>query len=88
MVLCPSVARAIAVSASAPTIVTAVVRFNVLRVIRKLCEAHPNRELLISCYRVQTIIEKLENEDPAELLEKVLKELQLQSLPPATACMI
>lgn len=59
----------------------AAVRLDILRVIRTLCEAHPQRELLITRYDIVTAVTKLED-DSAVLVRAMARDLLEGALAP------
>lgn len=62
----------------------AVVRVNLLRVLRTVVEAHPNRVMLVEKYGLGEIVGRLAKEDPAVLVRKLAKEIA-PTLQPALA---
>ncbi|CAI2171283.1 20031_t:CDS:2 [Funneliformis geosporum] len=55
----------------------AVVRLNLLRILRSVCDVHPQREAVVEQYGLYDIIERMSKEDPAVLV-KELTEVLLQ----------
>ncbi|KAL1746839.1 hypothetical protein HDZ31DRAFT_33179 [Schizophyllum fasciatum] len=53
----------------------AVVRVNLLRVLRTVVEVHPNRVMLVEKYGLSEIVGRLAKEDPAVLVRKLAKEI-------------
>ena len=53
----------------------AVVRVNLLRVLRTVVEVHPNRVMLVEKYGLGEIVGRLAKEDPAVLVRKLAKEI-------------
>ncbi|KZT69616.1 Pkinase-domain-containing protein [Daedalea quercina L-15889] len=60
----------------------AVVRLNLLRILRTVCEAHPNRAMLVERYGIYDIVVKLSKEDGAVLVRELAREI-VPSLAPA-----
>ncbi|KAK7689843.1 hypothetical protein QCA50_006482 [Cerrena zonata] len=60
----------------------AVVRLNLLRLLRTLCDVHPNRAVLVERYSLYDIVHKLSQEDGAILVRELAREI-LPSLAPA-----
>lgn len=60
----------------------AVVRLNLLRLLRTVCEAHPNRAMLVERYGIYDIVVKLSKEDGAVLVRELAREI-VPSLAPA-----
>ncbi|CAG8516090.1 12284_t:CDS:2 [Funneliformis caledonium] len=55
----------------------AVVRLNLLRILKSVCDVHPQREAVVEQYGLYDIIERMSKEDPAVLV-KELTEVLLQ----------
>lgn len=60
----------------------AVVRLNLLRILRTVCEAHPNRAMLVERFGIYDIVSKLSQEDGAVLVRELAREI-VPSLAPA-----
>lgn len=60
----------------------AVVRVNLLRLLRTLCDVHPNRAVLVERYGLYDVVHKLSREDGAVLVRELAREI-LPSLAPA-----
>jgi len=60
----------------------AVVRLNLLRILRTVCDVHPNRAILVERYGLQEIVTKLSKEDGAVLVRELAREI-LPALAPA-----
>ncbi|KAH9831359.1 kinase-like protein [Rhodofomes roseus] len=60
----------------------AVVRLNLLRILRTVCEVHPNRAMLVERYGIYDIVVKLSKEDGAVLVRELAREI-VPSLAPA-----
>lgn len=60
----------------------AVVRLNLLRILRTVCDAHPNRAVLVERFGIYDIVVKLSKEDGAVLVRELAREI-LPSLAPA-----
>jgi hypothetical protein len=60
----------------------AVVRLNLLRILRAVCDVHPNRAILVERYRLHEIVQKLSKEDGAVLVRELAREI-LPTLVPA-----
>ena len=58
------------------------VRLNLLRLVRTLCEVHPNRAVLVERYGLYDIVLKLSQEDGAVLVRELAREI-LPSIAPA-----
>ncbi|CAG8542564.1 11577_t:CDS:2, partial [Racocetra fulgida] len=55
-----------------------VVRLNLLRILKSICDVHPQREDVIKRYGLFEIIFKLSTEDPAVLIRELAKEILQQ----------
>lgn len=60
----------------------AVVRLNLLRLLKTICDVHPNRSALVEKYGIYEIVEKLGNQDGAVLVRELAREI-MPSLAPA-----
>ena len=60
----------------------AVVRLNLLRVLRAVCDVHPNRAILVERYGLHEIVMKLSKDDGAVLVRELAREI-LPALAPA-----
>lgn len=60
----------------------AVVRLNLLRILRTVCDVHPNRAMLVERYGLHEIVSKLSKEDGAVLVRELAREI-LPALAPA-----
>lgn len=60
----------------------AVVRLNLLRILRTVCEAHPNRAMLVERFGIHDIVVKLSKNDGAVLVRELAREI-VPSLAPA-----
>ncbi|KAF4617839.1 hypothetical protein D9613_005703 [Agrocybe pediades] len=60
----------------------AVVRLNLLRILRSVCEVHPNRAMLVERYGLLDVVEKLKEGDAAVLVRELAKEI-VPTLTPA-----
>ena len=60
----------------------AVVRLNLLRLLRAVCDAHPNRAMLVERYGIYAMVSKLSKEDGAVLVRELAREI-MPSLAPA-----
>lgn len=60
----------------------AVVRLNLLKILRTVCDAHPNRALLVERFGIYDIVVKLSHEDGAVLVKELAREI-LPTLAPA-----
>lgn len=60
----------------------AVVRLNLLRILRTVCDVHPNRAILVERYGLHEIVTKLSKEDGAVLVRELAREI-LPALAPA-----
>lgn len=59
----------------------AVVRLNLLRLLKAICDVHPNRTALVEKYGLYEIVEKLSNQDGAVLVKELAREI-MPSLAP------
>lgn len=59
----------------------AVVRLNLLRILKTICDVHPNRTALVEKYGLYEIVEKLSNQDGAVLVKELAREI-MPSLAP------
>lgn len=60
----------------------AVVRLNLLRILRTVCDVHPNRAMLVERYGLHEIVLKLSKDDGAVLVRELAREI-LPALAPA-----
>lgn len=60
----------------------AVVRLNLLRILRTVCDVHPNRAILVERYGLYEIVAKLSKEDGAVLVRELAREI-VPALAPA-----
>ncbi|KAI0718192.1 kinase-like protein [Cerioporus squamosus] len=60
----------------------AVVRLNLLRILRTVCDVHPNRAVLVERYGIYDIVAKLSKEDVAVLVRELAREI-VPTLAPA-----
>jgi hypothetical protein len=60
----------------------AVVRLNLLRILRTVCDVHPNRAILVERYGLHEMVMKLSKEDGAVLVRELAREI-LPALAPA-----
>lgn len=60
----------------------AVVRLNLLRIVRAVCEVHPNRAILVERYGIYEIVARLSKEDGAVLVRELAREI-MPTLAPA-----
>ena len=60
----------------------AVVRLNLLRILRTVCDVHPNRAVLVERYGIYDIVAKLSQEDSAVLVRELAREI-VPTLAPA-----
>jgi hypothetical protein len=60
----------------------AVVRLNLLRILRAVCEVHPNRIVLVERYGLYDIVRRLSRDDGAVLVRELAREI-LPTLKPA-----
>ena len=58
------------------------VRLNLLRILRTVCDVHPNRAMLVERYGIYDIVVKLSKDDQAVLVRKMTLEI-LPTLAPA-----
>ena len=56
----------------------AIVRLNLLRILRTICDVHPNRQELIRQYDLFDAVEKLAENDKAVLVKELAKEIMSQ----------
>ncbi|KTW29884.1 hypothetical protein T552_01088 [Pneumocystis carinii B80] len=56
-----------------------IVRLNLLRVLRSICNAHPSKQALITQYGLYDIIEKLSQQDTAVLVRELAKDIMSQT---------
>jgi hypothetical protein len=54
----------------------AVVRLNLLRIVRAVCEVHPNRAILVERYGIYEIVAKLSKDDGAVLVRELAREIK------------
>ena len=54
----------------------AVVRLNLLRILRTVCDVHPNRAVLVERYGIYDIVAKLSKEDNAVLVRELAREIE------------
>lgn len=54
----------------------AVVRLNLLRVLKGVCDVHPNKAILVDKYGLGSVVEKLSREDAAVLVRELAREIQ------------
>ncbi|KAI0682393.1 kinase-like protein [Cytidiella melzeri] len=59
-----------------------VVRISLLKILRTICDAHPNRALLVERFGIYDIVVKLSNSDGAVLVRELAREI-LPTLAPA-----
>jgi len=52
-----------------------VVRLNLLKIVRAVCEVHPNRAILVERYGIYEIVAKLSKEDGAVLVRELAREI-------------
>lgn len=66
----------------------AIVRLNLLRILRFVCDAHPDQALVVKKYGMWDVVERLSQKDPAvmvrELAREILPSLSSGSPPPLT----
>jgi serine/threonine protein kinase len=55
-----------------------VVRLNLLKILKSVCDVHPQREAVVEQYGLYNIIEQMSKEDPAVLIKELAKEILLQ----------
>lgn len=60
----------------------AVVRLNLLRILRTVCDVHPNRAILVERYGLYEIVERLSRDDGAVLVRELAREI-VPALAPA-----
>ncbi|KII90830.1 hypothetical protein PLICRDRAFT_107006 [Plicaturopsis crispa FD-325 SS-3] len=60
----------------------AVVRLNLLRILRTVCDVHPNRAILVERYGLYDIVSKLSKDDGAVLVRELAREI-VPALQPA-----
>ncbi|KAF8513773.1 hypothetical protein JB92DRAFT_3083136 [Gautieria morchelliformis] len=60
----------------------AVVRLNLLRILRTVCDVHPDRACLVERYGIYNIVEKLSRQDGAVLVRELAKEIMPVVTPP------
>jgi hypothetical protein len=60
----------------------AVVKLNLLRILRTVCDVHPNRALLVERYGIHETVASLRRDDGAVLVRELAKEIE-PSLAPA-----
>jgi hypothetical protein len=60
----------------------AVVKLNLLRILRTVCDVHPNRALLVERYGIHETVTSLRRDDGAVLVRELAKEIE-PSLAPA-----
>ena len=53
----------------------AVVRLNLLRILRSVCDVHPNRTMLVERYGLLGVVEKLSRGDGAVLVRELAREI-------------
>jgi len=53
----------------------AVVRLNLLRILRTVCDVHPNRAILVERYGLHEIVAKLSKDDGAVLVRELAREI-------------
>jgi len=58
------------------------VRLNLLRILRTVCDVHPNRAILVERYGLHEIVTRLSKEDGAVLVRELAREI-LPALAPA-----
>ncbi|KAI0049407.1 hypothetical protein FA95DRAFT_872344 [Auriscalpium vulgare] len=54
----------------------AVVKLNLLRILRTVCDVHPNRAILVERYGIYELVVKLKKEDGAVLVRELAKEIE------------
>ncbi|CCJ30742.1 unnamed protein product [Pneumocystis jirovecii] len=57
-----------------------IVRLNLLRVLKSICNAHPSKQNLVTQYGLYDIIEKLSQQDTAVLVRELAKDIMNQTL--------
>ena len=60
----------------------ALVRLNLLRIVKTVCDVHPNRAILVERYGIYEIVAKLSKEDGAVLVRELAREI-MPTLAPA-----
>jgi hypothetical protein len=60
----------------------AVVRLNLLRILRTVCDVHPNRAILVERYGLHEIVKRLSRDDGAVLVRELAREI-VPALTPA-----
>lgn len=60
----------------------AVVRLNLLRILRTVCDVHPDRANLVERYGIYDIVEKLSRQDGAVLVRELAREIVPVVAPP------
>lgn len=60
----------------------ALVRLNLLRIVKAVCDVHPNRAVLVERYGIYEIVAKLSKEDGAVLVRELAREI-MPTLAPA-----
>ncbi|CAB4384200.1 unnamed protein product [Rhizophagus irregularis] len=55
-----------------------VVRLNLLKILKSVCDVHPQREAVVEQYGLYNIIEQMSKEDPAVLIKELAKEILSQ----------
>jgi len=60
----------------------ALVRLNLLRIVKAVCDVHPNRAVLVEKYGIYEIVAKLSKEDGAVLVKELAREI-MPTLAPA-----
>ncbi|KAF9651668.1 hypothetical protein BDM02DRAFT_3090819 [Thelephora ganbajun] len=60
----------------------ALVRLNLLRIVKAVCDIHPNRAILVERYGIYEIVAKLSKEDGAVLVRELAREI-MPTLAPA-----
>ena len=60
----------------------AVVRLNLLRILRTVCDVHPDRVGLVERYGIYDIVEKLSRQDGAILVRELAREIMPVVTPP------
>lgn len=58
------------------------VRLNLLRILRTVCDVHPNRAMLVERFRIYDIVSKLGKDDQAVLVREMARDI-LPTLAPA-----
>ncbi|KAG4306386.1 hypothetical protein PORY_000374 [Pneumocystis oryctolagi] len=56
-----------------------IVRLNLLRVLKSICNAHPSKQALVTQYGLYDIIEKLSRQDTAVLVRELAKDIMNQT---------